>query len=280
MRESRYVTMARIAHTICKQSLPTYSHKKSPHHYTFPQLAACVLLMVYLNYSYRDMEEWLMATDQVRETLELKRTPDYSTLQRAFKKLKKKDLSALQRTLLDALGTKEAIIAVDSTGYRDTSASAYYQTRRGRAYRSFLQGGYAVGCESQLILACREAWGPGNDPAFLPGLRKDARRYGGSEDSGESFFLLGDRGFDGGSVREGDLIPPIRRGGNLLDPERIERGEQVQAARLDGIYGQRWKCETVHSVIKRKRGDTVRSRKKSLKRREPALKGLAYNIHR
>ena len=160
----------------------------------------------------------------------------------------------MQRALLDALGAKEEITAVDSTGYRDTSASAYSQTRKGRTYRSFLQGGYAVGCESQLILACREAWGPGNDPAFLRGLRKDARRYGGSEGSGKSFLLLGDRGFDGGSVREGDLIPPIRRGGSLLDPERIERKDRVEAARLDGIYGQRWKCETVHSVIKRKRG--------------------------
>ncbi len=30
--------------------------------------------------------------------------------------------------------------------------------------------------------------------------------------------------------------------------------ELVIQARLDGLYGQRWKCETMHSVIKRKFG--------------------------
>jgi len=38
--------------------------------------------------------------------------------------------------------------------------------------------------------------------------------------------------------------------------------------------------ETVTSAIKRKFGDTLRSRKRSLQRREPIVNGLVYNIHR
>jgi hypothetical protein len=53
----------------------------------------------------------------------------------------------------------------------------------------------------------------------------------------------------------------------------------VSAARLDGLFGQRWKVETVISVIKRKFGAAIRSRKYSLQRHEPAIKGLVYNIH-
>jgi hypothetical protein len=52
------------------------------------------------------------------------------------------------------------------------------------------------------------------------------------------------------------------------------------AARLDGLYGQRWKTETVNSVIKRKFGDTIRSRSTRLQLREPIIKALVYNIHR
>ncbi len=92
--------------------------------------------------------------------------------------------------------------------------------------------------------------------------------------------MLADAGFDGKSVREGDLIPPIRRRGKLLAPSRKARADLVAAARLDGLYGQRWKTETVNSVIKRKFGDTIRSRKRSLQNREPIVKGLVYNIHR
>lgn len=61
--------------------------------------------------------------------------------------------------------------------------------------------------------------------------------------------------------------------------ERKARADLVDAARLDGLYGQRWQSETVNSVIKRKCGDTVRSRSTRLQRREPLAKGLAYNFH-
>jgi hypothetical protein len=53
----------------------------------------------------------------------------------------------------------------------------------------------------------------------------------------------------------------------------------VSAARLDGFYGQRWKVETVNSVIKRKFGDEIRSRLVSRRYCEPIVKGLIYNIH-
>ena len=62
-------------------------------------------------------------------------------------------------------------------------------------------------------------------------------------------------------------------------PERIERMELVLAAKLDGYFGQRWKVETVNSVIKRKFGDEIRSRKLFRRYREPIIKGLIYNIH-
>jgi hypothetical protein len=71
----------------------------------------------------------------------------------------------------------------------------------------------------------------------------------------------------------------VRRHGALRAPERIARAELVAQARLDGLYGQRWKCETVHSVIKRKFGDTVRSRTTRLHFREVFVKGLIYNFY-
>ena len=60
---------------------------------------------------------------------------------------------------------------------------------------------------------------------------------------------------------------------------RIEREELVAAARLDGFLDQRWKVETVNSVIKRKFGDDIRSHKPSRRYCEPIVKGLIYNIH-
>ncbi|MCS7261565.1 MAG: hypothetical protein NZ765_12455 [Anaerolineae bacterium] len=101
------------------------------------------------------------------------------------------------------------------------------------------------------------------------------RRYG----CPRGRVLVADRGFDGRHVQEGDVIPPIRRGGGLADARRAARAELVAAARLEGV-GQRWKSETVISVIKRRLGDVIRARRRRLQPREPALKALIYHLHR
>jgi hypothetical protein len=66
MQESRFVRVAKLAYHIIQQTLPTYAHPKSRHDYTFPQRVACVMLKIYRNCTYRDLAEWLLATDQVR----------------------------------------------------------------------------------------------------------------------------------------------------------------------------------------------------------------------
>ncbi len=279
-RESRYVKVARIAYHLTQEALPRYSHPKSPHHFTLPQLAACVLLMFYLDVSYRDMEEWLLASDQVGQALELPRIPDHTTLQRTYQKLRMVDFEKMKNQLLDENEVDEEGIASDSTGFSPGQASLYYQTRTGRLYQRWAKGVYAVGTASQFILAWRSGWGPGSDVAFLPGLRRDARRYGRYQGTHKAWVMMADSGFDGQTVQEEDLVPPVRRGGNLLSPERKARADLISQARLDGLFGQRWKTETVNSVIKRKFGDTIRSRKRSLQRREPIIKGMVYNIHR
>jgi hypothetical protein len=55
--------------------------------------------------------------------------------------------------------------------------------------------------------------------------------------------MLADAGFDGDGVEATDLIPPIRRHGKLVEPTRKARADLVSAARLDGLFGQRWKTE-------------------------------------
>lgn len=237
--------------------------------------------MFYLNLSYRDREEWLLATAQVCRVLELPRVPDHTTLQRTYRKLRMGHLERVKTLLLEAVGpVKEEAIALDSTGFSLSQASRYYQTLTGRPYPAWVKGAYAVGTASQFILAWRSGWGPGSDAPDLGGLRRDARRYGHYTGQRRAWVMLGDASFDGRAVQEGDLIPPIRRHGKVVDPSRQARGDLVAAARLDGLYGQRWKSETVHAVIKRKFGDTIRSRQRHLQRREPIVKGLIYDIHR
>ncbi len=280
-RESRYVRVARLAYQIAQATLPRYSHPKSPQHFTLPQLAACVVLTFYLKVSYRDMEDWLLATDQVRLVLELPRVPDHSTLARTLRKLKKTDLEALHAALLDQLQVEEDAIAVDTTNFRLQHASAYYMTRTGRTYHDWIKAGYAVGVYSQLVLGWRSGRGAasGRDVAYLTPLRRQAGRWGRRVQGRCAWVLLADAGFEGRATRPGDLIPVVARGYTVKSEARKARADLVSVARIEGVYGQRWKVETVNSVIKRKLGDTIRSRSPRLQFREPLLKALVYNFH-
>ena len=82
--------VTRAAYAVARESLPLYSHLKSPHHFTFPQLAACVLIGSYYSMSYRELMIWLSKREreQVRQILELgRRIPDASTLSRVAKRI-------------------------------------------------------------------------------------------------------------------------------------------------------------------------------------------------
>jgi hypothetical protein len=274
--ESLYVRIARLAYGLSQASLPRYSHPKSPKTYTQPQLAACVLMMTYCRLSYRAFEEWLLASDALQSVLDLRQVPDHSTLCRMFAKLSERRLKQMLARLLEILKPQETVIAGDSTAFRLTNASLYYQTRTGQPARDWFQGAFAVGAESQLILAVEQGHGGTlNDSRFLRRLRNTAKQYAVG-----SWVFLADAGFDCKAVGSRDLIPPIRRGRNLVAPERKARADLVAQARLDGLYGKRWIVEMVHSVIKRKFGDTIRSRIFKRQCAEPALKALVYNLYR
>jgi IS5 family transposase len=279
-RESKYVRFARLAYAVAQASVPRYAHPKSPQHFTQPQLVVCLLLTQYLSLSYRSTEEWLLASAEVRDVLELTDVPDHTTISRMLRRLTLPRMEAMLAQVLNQLEGKEDVVAIDATGFRFTSASAYYTTRSGRKHRDWVKGVYIVGTRSQLILAWASAHHVVHDTRFLAPLKARITRYGKQKNGKRDWILLADAGFDSPKLTNRDLAPPIRRGGKLVDPKRKARADLVSQARLDGLFGQRWKCETVHAVMKRLSGDVIRSRSWRLQRREPMLKALVYNLHR
>jgi hypothetical protein len=140
-RESKYVRFARLAYAVAQASVPRYAHPKSPQRFTQPQIVVCLLLTQYLNLSYRNTEEWLLASAEVRTVLEMTDVPDHSTISRMLKRLTLPRLEAMLAQVLSQLEGKEDVVAMDATGFRFTQASAYYTTRNGRKHRDWVKGG-------------------------------------------------------------------------------------------------------------------------------------------
>lgn len=287
IRESDHTRFARLAYAVAQVSLPAYSHPKSPHRYRLPQLAACVLVGMHQKKSYREMEQLLLASDEIRTVLELDReVPNYATLNRTYQKIASSDWEQMSTKLLlaidDGAGVEAEYIAIDSTYFAPTQASSTFLTKAGRKRTRYFTGAFAVSTDTQFILAVCSGTGPGSDVPYLNPLRRKALRFGVQSPSGRRYqTVLADKGFDGRTVKEGDLIPVIRRGNTAIrNPKLIARAELVAQARLDGKMGQRWKVETVNSVIKRMFGEHIRSRSDELRIREPIVKALVYNLHR
>jgi hypothetical protein len=172
------VKVARIIYAQTQAAFPRYSHQFSPKKFTLPQLAACVRLSFYFKMSYRDFEELLLMSKELRDMLELTGVPDYSTLNRMYHRFRASHLDKMNEALKSTLDrgnpVQEEAITLDSTGFRPTTASAYFQTRRGKSFKRWLKGAYAVGTSSQMILAVAHGVGPSNDAPHLSSVHAQA----------------------------------------------------------------------------------------------------------
>ena len=84
------IALARAALEAGKEALADYSCPKSPHKFTQPQLFAMLVLKQFFKLDYRGVVTWLSQWTELREALELKRVPNYSTLCYAEGRLLKK----------------------------------------------------------------------------------------------------------------------------------------------------------------------------------------------
>ena len=88
------IALARAALEVGEAALAPYSHPKSPHKYTQPQLFALLVLRQFFRLDYRGLVAWLRRWTELREALGLKRVPHYSTLCYAEDRLLKKGAPA------------------------------------------------------------------------------------------------------------------------------------------------------------------------------------------
>ena len=80
-----------LALEVAKAEVPDYSSKFSPRLYTQPQLLALLALREFLKVDYRGLVALLADWSDLRDELGLSSVPDFSTLQRAARRLLEKE---------------------------------------------------------------------------------------------------------------------------------------------------------------------------------------------
>jgi hypothetical protein len=139
----------RSAHQLGGQLFDDRSHKFSPSVFTLPQLFACLVLREHQKKSYRGIEALLADSSDLRNAIDLTRTPDHNTLCRAFKYLvkSKKMNSALDLTVaqgkaggLDVSGDSIKPATMDSTCFESRHVSRHFERRKRQSARQARRG--------------------------------------------------------------------------------------------------------------------------------------------
>ncbi len=289
------LAVARVAYETSKQSLPDYTHPKSPKKFTQPQLAACLVLKEFFKTDYRGITSIIEDSSDIRAILELKQVPHFTTLQKSARQLlKKRTVKKLIGSILSmackekSMGSKILLAALDGSGFESHHVSRYFVLRRDRAvkdkyqtshYQRFPKVGIVCDTKNHLILSGIPEQGPKFDrthlkPAILEAINQKPIQT-----------LLADAGYDGEQnhvfIREQlnikSIIPPLIGRRTLKLPSTYYR--RLMAIRFNKkAYGQRWQVETVFSMLKRNLGSFLRARTFWSQSREIMLRIFTHNV--
>lgn len=291
------VRILRMALAVGNKTFRAYSHRCSPKTFTQPQLFACLVLKEAMKLDYRGTSALLADSFSMREAIQLKQVPHFTTLQKASVRLlrRKRVQRLLDNTLSRArkaklLRNRVALAAIDSSGFEAQHASRYFVKRREShgefrekrhriTYRHFPKLAVLCDCRSHLILAAHPERGPKPDFGNLDPVFTQAAARARIE------TLLGDAGYDAEWIHVfvrfvfgTRTIIPAEHGRKSASPP-IGYHRRLMRFRLNKKkYGQRWQVETVFSMIKRRIGEATAARTYHSQCRALLLKVVTHNI--
>jgi hypothetical protein len=285
----KVTTIEVVAESVMRLSqkhLADYGATTSRHDFTQRQLMTGLVLRAYLNTTYRGIIEMLSVSPTLRQCLGLgDKLPHYTTLQKFSSR---SQVVEIVKQLIAAVGksaakqTPQDAAAMDSTGLQLTTASEYFQTRRGKGkVRQWVKVSVMILCGSLLPLAYEVAMGPRNDCSQAASLLTQAQ--GVSRPS----RLYADAGYDAEWIHKNcrdqwkveSVIKPVTRraDGRRRGKYRWKMTKKYLRKRR---YGRRWSVESFFSALKRTTGSSVRARCPKQMIAEASFKVLAYTLRR
>lgn len=242
-------------------SLPEYSSKFSRKDYTLRQHVAMLCIKVKVKQRYREFCEILDLMPEIKTLLGLDKVPHWTTVDKAFLRLRNSVLAALLQV------ESSGFASIDATGFDRRHASKQYLNRC-RMHIKSLKATLLVDVRKQEVIDLHCTMTRKHDSKIVLPLTKHHRLR----------ILCGDMGYDDNKVRK-----TLRsRGIRPLIPHRefMKKQKYWNSMMNKKLYHKRSLCETVNSVIKRKYTDTLYSKDWRDQFKEMILLAIVYNIDR
>jgi hypothetical protein len=277
--------VAEMAMTLSRPHLADYGSSRSRHDFTQRQLLSCLVLKAYLKTTYRGVVEILAVSQELRQCLGLtQKLPHYTALQKFS--ARSQVVAIVQAIIARVAGfalqqSPAPAVAMDSTGLATTTASAYFQSRRGDRCRRWVKISTVVICGSLLPVALVLDWGPNNDRVQAGELLRQAQAAGPVQQ------LYADAGYDAEWIHvqcreQWGAESLIKPNGQRADGTRNGKWRAAMSAehlKARG-YGRRWAVESFFSGLKRTMGAALSSRRPDQMLAEAAFRVLAYTLRR
>jgi hypothetical protein len=279
--------VASLAMDLSRPHLADYGAVRSRHDFTQRQLMSCLVLRAYLKTTYRGVLEVLAGNGALRECLGMQdKLPHYTTLQKFSAR---SQVKAIAQAMITRIGQaalqqqgSDPVAAMDSTGLSTSTASAYFESRRGKRARKYIKFSAIVLCGSLFPIAMVLDQGPSNDVVQAPPLLSQA------QGAGRPGQLLADAAYDA------EWIHVVCREGwgveSLIKPAHPPRADGTRGGRWrsqmnedhlqERGYGRRWGIETFFSALKRTMGGALSARQPAAQLTEAAIRILAYVLRR
>ena len=255
--------------------LDKYSSPFSKKTYTQPVLFTILGLKYYLNMSFRQITDFIEFSDKIKAFFKIKKAPNYSTLQKFFKRLPTNMFERITSLIIAELKIKNGIVALDGSGFTCDSADKYYSKIRRNERKHYTKCHIAIDTTTKIVMHSQALKGPRHDIKFAKASIRAMKKYKPS-------YILADKAYDTESIRrcinkELGSTEQIPLKSNFT--HGVYRRKSQKTFQKE-IYNQRGLVENVFSVIKRIFDGTNKSKSTRLRNKETRLKTLFYNIYR
>ena len=214
----------------------------------------------------------------------IEHAPHYNSI---FNYLGRAELTPLFKALIEesALPLKaiESQFAVDATGFGTSTYSRWYDYKFGREmrYMNWLKAHAMVGVRTNVVTSIEVTEGDKHDsPQFAGLVASTAKRFNVKEVSADKAYLSHDN-LDAVAAVGGVPYIPFKSNNKAEGPEQWQKLWHCfwyRRGEFDHHYHQRSNSETTFSMIKRKFGGSVRSKKHDSQVNEVLAKVLCHNL--
>lgn len=262
--------------------LPTPKERKGRGRrpYDYRVVLVLCLLRILLRKRYADYESEMRSDKRLMDMLKLSKLPCKSTVHNYSFTFSLSFLAAFNRRLVDAWVKKPIDVLLDASGIRLVGRSIWFciKTKTRIRKKDCDKIHVAVSLCSLLITEFRITNARRNDSPFLRKLLERFKQLG---------LVIVDKGYSGKrnagfvAARGGAFFCPFKKNANptgLNVWAYLYNLWHIFPNLCENIYHQRSKVEAVFSALKNRYGDQLYCTKWYMRRREMAMRFIAYNV--